>query len=171
MANTKTQKWQVLAGIVAAWCLSGTFIFLCTRLFARVGFAFDHPAKAATCAVATAAIALIAGIGWAARTRHFVSNIDGSQPDIGANLDLTLRYVTNTTEQLVLFAIASFCVLQVDEHIAIIVLPVMGLWFVIARVMFCVGYRITPVARSIGFAATFHPTIVLFVFVFVRLFG
>jgi hypothetical protein len=168
MPNTPQQKVQVFAGIVTAWVLSGFFIVLGIRLFSGSSYAFQSPKAALAFSLATASIALLAGIGWASRTRHFVSNIDGSRPDAGSELDLTLRYVTNTTEQLLLFALACICIFQVDEATATSVLPVMAIWFLIARALFYFGYKITPVARSVGFAATFHPTIVLFAYVLMR---
>ena len=67
------------------------------------------------------------------RTRHFFSNIDGSQPDNGSSLDLTTRFVTNNVEQLVLFGMAVACFALIDPNQAAVVLPVMGLWFAIAR--------------------------------------
>jgi hypothetical protein len=169
MTPTKTQKSQVVVGILVAWALSAVFIVSGVKICVHFDILFDTPTEATAFAIATAAVALILGIGLAAKTRHFVSNIDGSPPIAGSTLDLTLRYVTNTTEQLVLFTIACLCVFYVDENVATKLLPVIGIWFLVARALFWVGYRITPLARSVGFAATFHPTIALFVFVFVRL--
>jgi MAPEG family len=167
-----SQKMQVFGGIGFAWVISVAFIAIGFRLFeSRKFFTNLTAADAAALAVSTASLTLIAGIAWAARTRHFVSNIDGSRPEPGSALDLTLRYVSNTTEQLVLFSLACFSMAAIDETISIRLLPVMGVWFLIARVMFFAGYRINPVWRSVGFAATFHPTITLFAFVFFHFFN
>ena len=92
-------------------------------------------------------------------------------PCRGSTLDLTLRYVTNTTEQVVLFVLAAACLALVDAGQASVVLPVLGLWFAVARAMFFFGYRFNPIARSVGFAATFHPTIDLFCYGCFRLIG
>lgn len=73
-------------------------------------------------------------------------------------MDLSLRYITNTTEQLLLFSIAA-AILAPDT--ATTLLPVMGVWFLLAGAASFVGYRIHPLARAAGFAATFHSTIAL----------
>ncbi|MGL4489473.1 MAG: MAPEG family protein [Rhizobiaceae bacterium] len=169
MPNPKSDQRQVFTGILTAWFLSALFIYLGTKFSTQLGLTFATPNKALAFSLAIASVSLIVGIGWAARTRHFVSNIDGSRPDAGSALDITLRYVTNTTEQLLLFALACLCAFHVDEPPAAKLLPVMAIWFLIARAMFYIGYRMTPVARSIGFAATFHPTIALFGFILFRL--
>jgi uncharacterized membrane protein YecN with MAPEG domain len=168
MATDKAQRLQVFGGIILAWALSAAVIvagyWACrtSNLFA------DWTAlESAAFAISMASVALIAGIGWAARTRHFISNIDGSRPEPGSGLDLTLRYVSNTTEQLVLFALGCLSLAAVDPGVATPLLPVMGVWFVIARILFIVGYRVDPIWRSVGFAATFHPTIALFALVFI----
>jgi uncharacterized membrane protein YecN with MAPEG domain len=168
MPDIRSQRMKVFAGIALSWVVSGAFIGLgylaSISLDLFSGWSATH---AATFAMATASVTLIAGIGWAARTRHFVSNIDGSRPEPGSQLDLILRYVSNTTEQLVLFALGCQSLAATNEAMAIRLLPVMGIWFVIARALFFAGYRIAPLWRSVGFAATFHPTIMLFGLVFI----
>lgn len=172
MLSTRSQRRKVLVGIALSWVLSGAFIGTGYQVCRDGDFFSEWTAsEAAIFAVSTASISLIAGIGWAARTRLFVSNIDGSQPEAGSALDLTLRYVANTTEQLVLFTVGCQSLAIIDQEIATALLPVMGIWFVVARIVFFAGYRISPNWRSIGFAATFHPTIALFALVFVRFFG
>lgn len=168
MSTDRAQRFQVLGGIMFAWALSGAFIvasYWVGRSYAL--FAEWTATNAAAFAISTASITLIAGIGWAARTRHFVSNIDGSRPEPGSKLDLSLRYVSNTTEQLVLFALGCQSLAATNPGVAINLLPAMGVWFVVARSMFFVGYKIAPIWRSVGFAATFHPTIVLFALIFI----
>jgi uncharacterized membrane protein YecN with MAPEG domain len=160
LETAKQDRIKVVFGILTAWTLSLAFVFL--------GLAFRSPAannwtpwQASAFAMTIAAIALVAGIGWAARTRHFVSNIDGSAPAAGTELDLILRYVTNTTEQLVLFCVANFAAAALAPDLAQRFLPILGVWFLLARIIFYIGYRFHPLARSVGFAATFHPTIAL----------
>lgn len=161
----------MLAGVGAAWVLGLPFIWSATLLSDRIGL-FDQWSAQRSCAAALllAALPLVAGVAWAARTRHSVSNIDGSEPERGSGLDLTLRYVSNTTEQLLLFCLGCIAVTFLAPGTAPGLLPVLGCWFVIARAMFFIGYRINPLARAAGFAATFHPTVALLVYGLLRLF-
>ncbi|MEO9462528.1 MAG: hypothetical protein ABJ242_07325 [Marinomonas sp.] len=162
MATSHQDRWLVLAGIAAAWLASIVFIYFGAAPFASTVFPADSTAfEALAFALLLGVLPLFAGIGNAARLRHFTSNIDGSAPVSGSALDVTLRFVTNTAEQLILFSIASFGAATFAPTEAAICLPVMGLWFVIARTAFFIGYRITPLARAFGFAATFHPIIAL----------
>lgn len=171
MSNTISKKKKVALGIALAWVLSGLFIVLGYRLAETTrAFAAWNPNEAAAFALLLAGSTLVAGIGWAARTRHFGPHIDGSRPEDGSGLDMTLRFISNTSEQLVLFAIACFAFAQADPAMAVHLLPAAGIWFILARVMFLLGYRVKPTARAVGFAATFHPTIALFMFSAVRLF-
>ena len=167
MGNSPSDKRTVLTGIMLAWLLSAGFI-ACGAFW---GPTFEAAGHATGFALTTAGFSLIAGIGWAARTRHLVGGIGGGRPPVGSSLDLTLRYVTNTTEQIAIFVPGCLALVAVDPALATRVLPAMGLWFAIARALFWAGYRIDPLWRSVGFAATFHPTILLHVLVLARLLG
>ncbi len=151
---------RVAFGIVTAWVVSIAFYWFGFRVMESTSvFTTWTPQDLAVLAVLLASLALILGIGLAAATRHFVSNIDGSKPTSGSRLDLILRYVSNTTEQLLLFAIASAGMASFTSAASL--LPVAAVWFLIARLAFLIGYVKSPVARAFGFAATFHPTIVM----------
>lgn len=171
MATSRPDRLAVFAGIATAWVLSLSFVWLGAPIAKRAVASHDwSAAQAAAFAMMVAALTLIAGIGWAARTRNFSSNIDGSRPEAGSHLDITLRYISNTTEQLVLFSIACICAAIIMPDVARWLLPLMGCWFVLARAAFFFGYQYHPLARSVGFPATFHPTIVLTVYTLWRLF-
>lgn len=162
MTTSPQERSRVFIGIMAAWIASGAFILLGAPLFGSLVFPEISAAfEALALALMLAALPFFAGIANAARLRHFTSNIDGSAPAAGSSLDLGLRFVTNTAEQLILFSIAGFCAATFASSQAVTFLPVMGLWFIIARTAFFIGYRINPLSRAFGFAATFHPTIVL----------
>ena len=79
----------------------------------------------------------------------------------GRDIHLTLRYVTSTTEQVLLFLLAGTCLTLFAPEIAQNWLAEAGIWFLIARIMFAIGYAHDTVARSMGVTATFHPTLVL----------
>ena len=162
---THNEKLAVLKDILASWVISIIFISISYRASFHVKF-FNELTSQKSCALALllAALSLALGIGWAARTRHLKSNIDGSAPKFGEPLEITLRYVSNTYEQLLLFALACIALNFIAPETAVRLLPVMGLWFMIARIIFWAGYKTHPLKRAIGFAATFHPTLVLMAF-------
>lgn len=152
----------VFQGIVAAWVLSAGFIG--AGVWLVEWFDLFQPVthgKATASALTISALPLVAGIAVAARLRHFHQDIDGAAPAPGTPLDLVRRYIQNTTEQTLLFAIAAVALFFAAPEASAPILPVMGLWFAIARALFWIGYWRAPLARAIGFAATFHPTLVL----------
>jgi len=152
----------VFKGILAAWILSAAFIWFGFKYFPKWVFLdFASPTRALGFALACGALTLILGVAWTARSRHMISNIDGSQPQSGNPLDITLRYNKNTAEQLLIFTLASFAFAAAYPETTKSLLPVMGIWFLIARLMFWWGYHKHPLRRAIGFASTFHPTIIL----------
>ena len=151
-----------MRGIVLSWVVAAAFILGGERAIRRAGWLDGiSPERALAVALVVAAVALAAGIGGAAGLRQFGPDIDGGAPPSGSPLDITLRYVTNTTEQLVLFACAAIAFAHASPDAARTFLPVMGGWFLIARGLFWIGYLRDPVARATGFAGTFHPTLAL----------
>ena len=159
---TSQEKGVVLKGIITAWILS--IIFVGSGYLAAQKFQFFQDwalYKTVAFAGLCSGLALAAGIGWAARIRHLISNIDGSSPQPNSALDITLRYISNTVEQSVLFVISCAAFGVTFPEISRYLLPVMSLWFLIARSLFWIGYVRSPLKRATGFAATFHPTLVL----------
>lgn len=158
--NAARDKRKVAIGILVAWLLALSFITAGLWIFQPAKMTAQHAlAFTLTCA----ALPLAAGIGWAARLRHFSSNIDGSKPTEGSALDITLRFVTNTSEQSLLLALAAIGFFISAPGLSSALLPVMGVWYMIARALFYIGYRLAPLWRSIGFAGSFHPTLALLV--------
>ncbi len=112
------------------------------------------------------ALTLLVGVGNVARQRFFsAAAIDGSAPARGSAIDIDTRYIQNTTEQ---------CVLAIPGHLALAVslpaaslhvIPVLVSLFVFARACFWIGYRVHPATRAFGFAATFYPTVGVYLYV------
>ena len=160
--SLSTDQKLVFKGILFAWLLSALFIgtgvwltklngwFDQAEALDILGFSFVIPA-----------VSLAIGIGWAAKTRHGEITIDGSTPQAGTPLDLTLRYIRNTSEQIVLFVLSAVSLCAASLPVAKVLLPTLGIWFGLARLAFWIGYRKRPVFRATGFAATFHPTVVV----------
>lgn len=159
--NSRDDKISVFRGIVISWVLSALFIgggyWLSKSEHWFSGLSAD---LILSLTFLPPSLALAAGIGWAARSRHLDGHIDGSKPKAGSALDINLRFIQNTVEQLLLFGLMVFCLRGALPDLAQSILPILGVWFLIARTMFWAGYLSSPVRRAVGFAATFHPTLV-----------
>jgi hypothetical protein len=114
--------------------------------------------------------ALLVGIGMVANRRFFSSDaIDGTRQPESKALEINLRYNQNTLEQTVLVAIAwpLLAVLLPVSQLGLI--PVLAVLFGVGRIAFWIGYLIAPWARAFGFALTFYPTVVAYVWIAWRL--
>ncbi len=101
---------------------------------------------------------LILVIGRLAQRRFFAYGmIDGQPFAAGSGAAVDQAVLTNTIEQLVLaLVIWPF----VANSLGGAVVLALGFGFEAARVLFWIGYHLSPRLRSFGFAATFYPTIV-----------
>lgn len=82
-----------------------------------------------------------------------------------------MRVLANTVEQTLIFLplyLATTMVIKADESAWLTALPVV---FVLARAMFWIGYRISPMARAPGMAAGFFLNLGMLGFVVVRFLG
>jgi len=112
-----------------------------------------------------AALMLLIGIGSVARQRLFLSSaIDGSSPPSGSSLDINIRYIQNTSEQCLLMVISHATLATVISEASLKIIPILVMLFVIARALFWVGYHRSPLSRAVGFAATFYPTIAVYIY-------
>ncbi len=105
-------------------------------------------------------LCLLAGIARVAKVRFFdPAAIDGDTPAPGSSLDIDLRYIRNTLEQVVLASIGwTVLALALPSH-HLGVIPMLALSFFFARGCFWIGYHRSGPARAFGFAATFYPTV------------
>lgn len=164
-APRRKDRAIVTNGILTAWVISVIFIGGGYALLNKIGFLQPStPQIAFAFAIIVSGVSLIAGIGRAAKLRHFSQDIDGSAPERGSPLDITRRYISNTVEQLLLFVIGAAALFYTAPDTAQRLLPVMGVWFLLARLLFWAGYQKHPLKRALGFAATYHPTIFLYGF-------
>jgi hypothetical protein len=108
-------------------------------------------------AFAPAGAVLATMIGRLAQRRFFDDrSIDGQgfRPNSAADIDQ--RVLTNTLEQIVL----ALCLWPFAAGVlGAQVLVVLGWSFALARLLFWVGYHLSPPLRGLGFAATFYPTV------------
>jgi hypothetical protein len=106
---------------------------------------------------------LMAAVAIVAARRFFTrAAIEGGAGALGSTLDVDIRVVANTLEQVVITVIAylGLAVTASMEELGII--PAAAIAFAIGRLAFWIGYHIHPLARSFGFALTFLPTFVIY---------
>lgn len=103
---------------------------------------------------------LLVVIGRLAQRRFFDDDIIDGEPYLqGSSAEIDQRVLTNTVEQLVLALILwPFVGLILGGAVVL----ALGIGFGIARIVFWVGYHLSPPLRAFGFAASFYPTIVAF---------
>ena len=110
-------------------------------------------------------IVLLLMIGRLAQRRFFDDRIiDGDPYQPGSTAEIDQRVLRNSVEQLVLsLALWPFIGMALGAG-AILLL---GISFGVTRLMFWLGYHVSPPMRAFGFAAGFYPTITLLVFALV----
>ncbi len=115
---------------------------------------------------------LLVGVGSVARQRFFLSSaIDGSAPRSGTSLDINIRYIQNTAEQCLLLVIGHLALATVVSEASLKIIPVLVALFIAARTLFWVGYHRSPLSRAVGFAATFYPTIAVYIYCMYKVLG
>nr|WP_172297429.1 MAPEG family protein [Pseudoruegeria sp. HB172150] len=106
-------------------------------------------------------LVLLLIIGRIAARRFFDETlIDGEAPVPGSGADVDQRVLRNTVEQAVLAACLwpAIAYLLLEDGLGVVMCLSVG--FAVARLIFWVGYHMSPPLRSFGFAATFYPTVV-----------
>ncbi|MBN8290771.1 MAPEG family protein [Rhodobacter sp. NTK016B] len=103
-------------------------------------------------------LTMMAMIGRLAQRRFFDDAIiDGDAFASASPAEIDQRVLTNTTEQMVLaLALWPFAGWVLGWGL----LVWLGLSFAVFRLVFWIGYHLSPPLRGLGFAASFYPTIV-----------
>ena len=82
--------------------------------------------------------------------------IDGEAYPPGSGGEIDQRVLTNTVEQM---ALAVLLWPLVATSLGAVTVIAMGVSMGVARILFWIGYHISPPLRSLGFAASFYPTV------------
>ena len=100
-------------------------------------------------------------IGRLAQRRFFDDQIiDGDAYQAGSAAEIDQRVLHNSVEQLVLkLALWPFIGMTLEAGPILL----LGASFAVTRLLFWVGYHVSPPLRAFGFAAGFYPTITLLV--------
>ena len=162
------EQRSILVGMLAAALGSVAFVFIAffyipipvaqlQTMGDRIAFALQWDCMAI--------VMLLIGVGSVARQRFFLSSaINGSAPPPGSSLDINIRYIQNTGEQCLLLVIGHVTLATVIGEASLKIVPVLAILFVIARTLFWAGYHRSPLSRAVGFAATFYPTVAVYIY-------
>eukprot|EP00483_Globobulimina_turgida_P011961 UN11983 len=152
-----TQQRDVFSGMIGAMGCSLFSFFMANRMF-KVDPSFVTTQSEITYAMKWFALpisCMVFGVGNIARKRFFSpSSIVGKKTD---ELEMDLRYLENTTEQLVIFlsihSLIGFCYPGNASYLIF-----NSCLFTCGRIFFCYGYLKhpeIPSRRAFGFASTF----------------
>ncbi|NIZ14986.1 MAPEG family protein [Phaeobacter sp. HF9A] len=102
-------------------------------------------------------LVMVAMIGFLATRRFFDDAIiDGGAFVPGSSEDIAQRVLRNTGEQL-LIALLLWPFVAVTLGGAVVI--ALGLGFALMRLLFWIGYLLSPPLRALGFAGSFYPTV------------
>ena len=156
---------------VAAGAASGVFTMLAALLALSgiiAGLAADAAAgeRLAYAArwIAAAALPLALAIASVGNGRFNSEAIDPTAGKESPTMIVNGRMVDNTVQQYLLFAAASLAVAAGARGDQLGVVAAGAIIFIVARLIFWIGYRIRPVYRAAGFASTFYLNLVLFAY-------
>ena len=105
-------------------------------------------------ALTFAALPLLVGNVTVANARFSSDAIDPTRHAESRSMVINGRFVDNTVQQLLLFSIAALALCTVLTPSGMRVIPAAVTVFVVARIVFRIGYRIRPVYRAPGISAT-----------------
>ena len=117
-----------------------------TNVAARLGYTVR--------ALTFAALPLLIGKVTVANARFSTDAIDPTRHAENRAMEINGRFVDNTVQQLLLFSIATLALSPALTPSGLRVIPIAVTVFVIARVVFWVGYRVRPIYRAPGMSAT-----------------
>ena len=141
-ASGITAMIAAMAGIYQLWPSSPSLIDISSRL----AYALQ--------ANAFAVIPLLTAIMFVGNNRFLSEAIDPTLQKEDAATQINGRVVENTLQQFVLFLVATTALSVNLTTAQMRVIPAAAIIFVAARAAFCVGYRIHPLYRAFGMAAT-----------------
>ena len=147
------KRTLILSGMVlgAAWALG----------LVLVPLSLDLPSVSLALAIPLAflppGIVMALMIARLAARRFFDSDlIDGQAPMVGSGAEIDQRVLTNTVEQMLLALLVwPFAGVSLGG----VTMIALGVGMALARLLFWVGYHLSPPLRALGFAASFYPTL------------
>ncbi len=119
-----------------------------------------------------AALPLLGGM-CAVALRKFLRpvTLDGDAVLDGSRLDIHIRFVKDTTQNLLVFIVMLLNLAPWLQGDFLRLLPVLTSWFILARLFYWWAYIISPPHRIFGSTATLVPTLFFFIWSLVRVLG
>lgn len=99
------------------------------------------------------------------------STLDGEPVLDGSRLDIHIRFVRDTSTQLLLFVIALFNIAIFLPSNFVSFIPVITSWFIFARTFYWITYLFNPGQRIFGSVATMAPTLFMLGWCAVQIFS
>jgi uncharacterized membrane protein YecN with MAPEG domain len=93
--------------------------------------------------------------------RFFSEAIDPTRGKESAKLVINGRVADNTTQQFLLFLVGLLGLAVTLPLHRLALVPALSITFVVMRIAFWIGYRIKPVHRAFGFAATAYMNLIM----------
>jgi MAPEG family len=114
---------------------------------------------------AIAALPLLVGIIAVGNDRFLSEAIDPTRHKESLATQINGRVVENTLQQYVLFLIGTLALCTVIDQRQMALIPAAATVFVVARIAFWIGYRIDPLYRAFGMAATGYLNLAILAYV------
>lgn len=146
---------------IAAMLLAVTLLFMSFSPGVERGGSDGRIADAARWSL-VAALPLLLQIAVVSCRRFLSEAIDPTLNREDKSTDIDRRVAVNTTEQLLLFLVAAFAMAPALPVGWLPLIPAAAITFAGARMAFWFGYRIDPLLRAFGMAATFSLNLGLF---------
>ena len=165
------RQWPFIYVLVGNWLFSAAFFLLAKLIWQwvpsdwTIGDRIALVIKDAVVAILPAVLAICI----VAAQRLDPSMFVGRVPKPNSAVDINNRFILNTVEQFILYFIgnaglALYCPAQ--EARTLIVLTAL---FVLGRVLFWAGYHYNPYVRAFGFGVTFYPTVMVYLWLILRM--
>lgn len=169
-----TKQFGVLKGMIGG--LVTAFVILAAAAWQdplALGNSADLAGRIAIAILASLApaVMLAFAVGRLARHRFFTpQDIDGGGISTDSETALVLQtLLQNTLEQCCIAVLAYLAWAVVMPAAWLSALPAAAICFTLGRVLFFAGYRHGAAARSLGFALTFYPSVLMLAAILARL--
>ncbi|CAL1541125.1 unnamed protein product [Lymnaea stagnalis] len=110
-------------------------------------------------------LTLIGGIVDVALTRYNTIAVDPINGRGEHHVAIGVRYLTNTVEQFIVSFVGQLVLTTYLTEPQMKVVPILVLFFVVGRVTFYYGYKMSYLNRALGFTATFGSSLAVWVVV------
>ena len=116
-----------------------------------------------------AVLPLLIGVITVGNNRFFSDAIDPLARAESRLIEINSRYVDNTLQQTVIFLAGTLALSTFLASAEMRIIPALIFTFVLARIAFWIGYRIDPLYRAAGMAATGYMNAGILLFVVYRI--